>query len=55
VRWTGPTSVSEADGSVTRTTDEDGFIMALLLPQTPAWVSPDMPVRRPRRDPDEAW
>jgi aminoglycoside 2'-N-acetyltransferase I len=55
VRWAGPTSVSEADGSVTRTADEDGAIMALLLPQTPGWVAPHMPIRRPRRDPDEAW
>jgi aminoglycoside 2'-N-acetyltransferase I len=55
VRWTGPTSVSEGDGSVTLTPDEDGFIMALLLPRTPAWVSPEMPIRRARRDPEEAW
>jgi aminoglycoside 2'-N-acetyltransferase I len=55
IRWTGPTSVTETDGSSTRTTDEDGAIMALLLPRTPSWVSPDLPIRRPRRDPDEAW
>jgi aminoglycoside 2'-N-acetyltransferase I len=54
-RWAGSTSVSERDGSVTRTEDEDGAIMALFLPQTPAWVRVEMPIRRPRRDPEEAW
>ena len=54
-RWTGATSVTEPDGSITRTEEEDGAIMGLWLPQTPAWVSADMPIRRPRRDPDEAW
>jgi aminoglycoside 2'-N-acetyltransferase I len=55
VRWTGPTSVTERDGSITRTAEEDGNIMALVLPRTPTWVRPDMPIRRPRRDPEEAW
>jgi aminoglycoside 2'-N-acetyltransferase I len=55
VRWSGPTSVREADGSVTSTAEDDDAIMGLLLPATPAWVAPTMPIRRPRRDPDEAW
>jgi aminoglycoside 2'-N-acetyltransferase I len=55
IRWTGPTSVTEPDGSITRTAEEDGAIMALMLPQTPAWVRPDLPIRRPRRDPEEPW
>lgn len=54
-RWTGQTSVMEPDGAITRTAEEDGAIMALVLPQTPAWVRPDLPIRRPRRDPDEPW
>jgi aminoglycoside 2'-N-acetyltransferase I len=55
VRWTGPTSVTEPDGSTTRTEEEDDGIMALLLPRTPAWVRTDLPIRRRRRDPDEPW
>jgi aminoglycoside 2'-N-acetyltransferase I len=55
VRWTGPTSVRETDGSVTSTTEDDDAIMALLLPATPHWVTSSMPILRPRRDPDEAW
>jgi aminoglycoside 2'-N-acetyltransferase I len=55
VCWTGPTSVTERDGSITRTAEEDCNIMALVLPRTPTWVRPDMPIRRPRRDPEEAW
>lgn len=54
-RWRGPTSVVEADGSITRTEEEDGAIMALRLPSTPTWATPHLPIRRPRRDPDEAW
>lgn len=54
-RWIGPTSVREADGSVTPTIEDDDAIMALLVPATPDWVEPSMPIRRPRRDPDEAW
>jgi aminoglycoside 2'-N-acetyltransferase I len=55
IRWTGATSVVETDGTVTRTEEEDDAIMALFLPQTPAWLRPDLPIRRPRRDPIEAW
>jgi aminoglycoside 2'-N-acetyltransferase I len=55
IRWHGPTSVVEPNGSVTRTEEEDDAIMALLLPRTPAWVRPELPIRRPRRDPIEAW
>ena len=55
IRWTGPTSVTERDGSITRTPEEDDAIMALVLPRTPAWVRPDLPIRRPRRDPEEPW
>lgn len=55
IRWTGPTSVVEPDGAVTRTEEEDDAIMALRVPRTPAWVRPDLPIRRPRRDPIEAW
>jgi aminoglycoside 2'-N-acetyltransferase I len=54
-RWAGPTSVSETDGTVTPTPDEDGFIMWLPSSRTPAWVVEDLPIRRPRRDPEEAW
>jgi aminoglycoside 2'-N-acetyltransferase I len=54
-RWTGPTSVTEPGGAITRTAEEDGAIMACVLPQTPAWVRPDLPIRRPRRAPDEPW
>ena len=54
-RWTGATSVTEADGGVTRTPDEDGSLMWLELPRTPTWVVGDLPIRRPRRDPEEAW
>ena len=54
-RWTGPSAVREPDGAVTATPEEDGDIMALRLPRTPAWVSVDLPIVRPRRDPDEAW
>jgi aminoglycoside 2'-N-acetyltransferase I len=54
-RWTGPTSVRESDGSITRTAEDDDAIMTLLLPQTPTWVSPAMAICRPRRDPEEAW
>jgi aminoglycoside 2'-N-acetyltransferase I len=55
VRWQGPSSVREHDGSVTQTPDEDGYIMALRFVHTPAWVSVHQPIERPRRDPDEAW
>jgi aminoglycoside 2'-N-acetyltransferase I len=55
VVWKGPTSVLEADGSTTLTPSEDGTIMALLLPGTPAHISTDMPITRPRRDEEEAW
>jgi aminoglycoside 2'-N-acetyltransferase I len=55
VRWEGPLSVREADGSITRTPEEDGFVMALFGPRTPGWVRTDLPLTRPRRDPEEAW
>ena len=55
VRSTGATSVTEPDGAITRSAEEDGAIMALMHPRTPAWVRPDLPIRRPRRDPDEPW
>ena len=55
VRWTGPLSVSEADGAVTATPEEEGFVMALFIPRTPADLTVDLPLRRPRRDPEEAW
>ena len=53
-RWRGPSSVVELDGTTTPTPDEDGFLMVLRFPETPE-VSLDLPVARPRRDPDEAW
>ncbi|HYJ61341.1 MAG TPA: GNAT family N-acetyltransferase [Actinomycetota bacterium] len=55
VPWRGPLSVTEADGSTTRTTEEDGDVLALFVPGTPAGISPDLPLVRPRRDPEEAW
>jgi aminoglycoside 2'-N-acetyltransferase I len=54
LRWRGPSSVRERDGTIARTPDEDPYLMALLLGGTPA-LSIDAPVMRPRRDPDEAW
>jgi aminoglycoside 2'-N-acetyltransferase I len=55
VRWSGPTSVQEPDGTETRTPEEDDGIMALFVARTPSSVSTDAPIRRPRRDPVEAW
>jgi aminoglycoside 2'-N-acetyltransferase I len=55
VRWRGPTAVVEADGSVTPTPEEDEWIMALLLPNTPPSVRPGLPIVRPRRDAIEPW
>jgi aminoglycoside 2'-N-acetyltransferase I len=55
IRWTGPTSVTEADGTVTPTPEEDDSIMALFVPGTPAEITPDLLIRRSRRDPFEAW
>jgi aminoglycoside 2'-N-acetyltransferase I len=55
LRWRGPSSVREADGSITPTPEEDGNIMAMLFSRTPAWVSVEQPIERPRRDPEEAW
>ena len=55
VRWRGPSSVTEPDGSATPTPEEDGYLMAMLFPHTPGSVSVDQPIRRPRRDPDEPW
>jgi aminoglycoside 2'-N-acetyltransferase I len=52
--WRGPSSVVEADGSRTPTPEEDGFLMVLRFPDTPQ-VSLDLPISRPRRDPEEAW
>jgi aminoglycoside 2'-N-acetyltransferase I len=52
--WRGPSSVIEPDGTRTPTPGEDGFLMALRFPDTPA-VSVDLPISRPRRDPEEAW
>ncbi len=54
VTWRGPSSVFEADGSRTPTPEEDGSLMALRFPHTPD-LSLDLPVARPRRDPEEAW
>jgi aminoglycoside 2'-N-acetyltransferase I len=55
VRWRGSTAVREEDGSITPTHEEDAFIMALRFSHTPAWISVEQPIVRPRRDPDEAW
>jgi aminoglycoside 2'-N-acetyltransferase I len=55
VRWRGPLSVVEPDGSITPTPEEEGDVMALFVPATPAEVSVEVPLRRPRRDPEEAW
>ena len=52
--WRGPSSVIEVDGSRTPTPEEDGFLMVLRVPDTPE-VSVDLPISRPRRDPEEAW
>lgn len=54
MRWRGPSSVIEPDGTRTRTPEEDGSLMVLRFPDTPA-VSLELPVSRPRRDPEEAW
>jgi aminoglycoside 2'-N-acetyltransferase I len=53
-RWHGPSSVVEPDGTRTPTPEEDGYLMALRFDETPD-VTLDLPVSRPRRDPDEAW
>jgi len=55
VRWRGPSSVTELDGSTTPTPEEDAFIMAMVFPHTPGPIDVDRPITRPRRDPDEAW
>jgi aminoglycoside 2'-N-acetyltransferase I len=55
VRWRGRSAVREPDGTITPTPDEDGAIMALRFEHTPAWVSEEQPIVRPRRDPFEAW
>lgn len=55
VRWRGLLSVWESDGSVTRTPAEDGFVMGLFLPHTPPAITVDLPLTRPRRDPEESW
>lgn len=55
VRWQGPLSVVEPDGAVTPTPDEEGYVMALFLPRTPAGVTVGLPLTRPRRDPEESW
>jgi aminoglycoside 2'-N-acetyltransferase I len=55
VRWRGPSAVREADGTITRTPEEDASIMALRFARTPSGLDVDLPVVRPRRDPDEAW
>jgi GNAT superfamily N-acetyltransferase len=55
VRWEGSTAVTEIDGSVTPTPEEDGNIMGLFVPRTPDGVSVTDPIVRPRRDPIEAW
>jgi aminoglycoside 2'-N-acetyltransferase I len=55
VRWTGPSWVMEVDGTLTRTLEEDDAIMALFVPRTPEAVTTDLPIARPRRDPEEAW
>ena len=44
----------EPDGTRTPTPEEDGYLMALTFPETPT-LSLDLPIARPRRDPDEAW
>jgi aminoglycoside 2'-N-acetyltransferase I len=54
VIWRGPSSVIEPDGSRTPTPEEDGFLMALRFPDTPD-LSLELPIARPRRDPEEAW
>jgi aminoglycoside 2'-N-acetyltransferase I len=55
--WSGPARPrsSRPDGSLTPTVEEDGYIMALLLAPTPEAASIDLPITRPRRDPEEAW
>jgi len=54
VRWRGPSAVFEPDGTRTPTPEEDGYLMALPFPETTP-LSLDLPIARPRRDPDEAW
>jgi aminoglycoside 2'-N-acetyltransferase I len=54
LRWRGPSSVFELDGTLTPTPEEDGYLMALTFPETPP-LQLDLPITRPRRDPHEAW
>ena len=54
-RWRGPTSVREPHGAITATPEEDGNVFILRTPQTPTGLALDAPLRRNRRDVDEAW
>jgi aminoglycoside 2'-N-acetyltransferase I len=42
-RWRGPTSVRTAD-ALRRTDEEDGYVMVLRTPRTPASLDPDAPI-----------
>ena len=53
LRWAGPTSVREPDGSLTRTPDEDDGVMVLLTPTSPA-IDLASPITC-RRRPGDAW
>lgn len=39
--WRGPSFVRTSDGN-RRTSDEDGYIMVLRVPGTPAWLPPNL-------------
>ncbi len=52
--WAGPTFVRTADGELLRTAAEDGHVMVLRTPRTPAGMSLDAPIAVDWR-PDEPW
>jgi aminoglycoside 2'-N-acetyltransferase I len=52
-RWRGPTSVRTADGEE-RTPDEDGYVMILRTPSTPAGIDVDAPLSCDWR-PGDVW
>ena len=42
--WTGPTSVRMADGERVRSSDQDGHVMVLRTPRSPADLALDAPI-----------
>jgi aminoglycoside 2'-N-acetyltransferase I len=55
VIWTGPTSIRERDGSLTRSPNEDGDIMVRRTPRTPPGLDISLPIAVDWRPGDEVW